>query len=176
MWRHLVQGLRSYQVQSLTLTVSLSLSLSLSHPLYPSVSPSFSISVCVCVCVQPHLVCSSPCWETWYYQCGSPKTFLFFFKWYPEVWHQTLEAAWVMMHRSAAGTKAAMVKRMKIGEEEEKKRWSKQKTRSPAVCSGLWFGVWAFGGLCESGTGGKVAPWRKTEEGRRDERLDDGWH
>lgn len=27
-----------------------------------------------------------------------------------------------MMHRSAAGTKAAMVKRMKIGEEEEKKK------------------------------------------------------
>lgn len=88
---------------------------------YPSVSIAFYCPLyiyCWCGCASRDVcVPARPCThhlhacvrETRYYQRGSlvqRETK----EWYPELRHQTPEASWVMVHRSTARTKAAMVK------------------------------------------------------------------
>lgn len=142
------------------------------HSRYPSVSISFFmyiVPVCVCqwmcMCARAHTHHLRACVrETWYYQCGSlvQRKWL---KWYPELRHQTPEASWVMVHRSTARTKGAMVKGMEIVEERD--RWSRQRTSSPGSAANSVWGL-RLRGLCQSGSRGKVAPLRKRVERKRE--------
>lgn len=99
--------------------------------------------------------------ETQYYLHGSLARRRKRSKWYPELRHQTPETSWVMVHRSSARTKAAMVKRMKIVEERD--RWGGQKTSSLGSAANSVWGLRLWG-LCQSGSGGKVAPLRQRVE------------
>lgn len=69
------------------------------------------------------------------------------------------------MHRSTARTKGAMVKGMEIAEERD--RWSRQKTSSLGSAENSVWGLRLWG-LCQSGSGGKVAPLRKRVESERE--------
>lgn len=121
------------------------------------------VSECVCVCAHTHHL-HACVRETWYYQCGSlvQRKWL---KWYPELRHQTPEVSWVMVHRSTARTKGAMVKGMEIVEERD--RWSRERTSSPGSAANSVWGLRLWG-LCQSGSGGKVAPLRKRVERKRE--------
>lgn len=123
----------------------------------PYVCVCVIIRVCICACARRLHACVR---ETRYYQCGSvvKRERL---KWYPELRHQTPGASWVMAHRSTARTKGAMVKRMEIVEERD--RWSRRKASSLGSAANSVWGLRLWG-LCQSGSGGKVAPLRKRAE------------
>ncbi len=108
---------------------------------------------CVCVPVHAHIIVRHGIISA-----------VHWLKWYPELRHQTPEASWVMVHRSAARTKGAMVKGMEIVEERD--RWSRQKTSSPGSAADSVWGLRLWG-FCQSGSGGKVAPWRERAESER---------
>lgn len=133
-----------------------------------------TVPVCVIICVwiracTHHLHACVP--ETWYYRCGSlPQQKRL--KWYPDLRHQTPEASWVMVHRLTARTKGAMVKRMEIVEERD--RWSRQKTSSLGSAANSVRGLRLWG-LCQPGSGGKVAPLRKRVEERMREMQGNVW-
>lgn len=113
--------------------------------------------VCVSVCLHAHII-----YTPVFVRHGIISVVHWFkrkrLKWYPELRHQTPEASWVMVHRSTARTKGAMVKGMEIVEERD--RWRRQKTSSPGSAANSVWGLRLWG-LCQSGSGGKVAPLRK---------------